>query len=58
MNSSFNESTIDLTLSTTDLKTSFSDDGKASSLIKKKIGGKGLEKYFENFKEYIAGDSK
>ncbi|CAF4282983.1 unnamed protein product, partial [Rotaria magnacalcarata] len=37
MNSSFNESTIDLTLSTTDLKTSFSDDGKASSLIKKKL---------------------
>ena len=58
MNLLLNELIIDLTLSTPDTGTSFADDAKTSSLIKTKIGPKGLEKYFENFKKYITGDNK
>ena len=58
MNLLLNESTIDLILATTDIEMSFTDDDKILFLIKTKIGRKGLEKYFENFKKYLTRDNK
>ena len=52
------ESIIDLTVSASDAETSFTNNENTLCLIKIRIGGKGLEKYFENYKEYIAGDNK
>mgnify|MGYP006897109283 CR=1 FL=1 len=52
------ESIIDLTVSASDAETSFTNNENTLCLIKTTIGGKGLEKYFENYKEYIAGDNK
>ncbi|CAF1276570.1 unnamed protein product [Rotaria sordida] len=58
MDSSSNITTIDLTLPTADAQTSSSNDDKISCTVKTKIGRHGLEQYYEDFKEYNAGDLK
>ena len=52
------ESIINLTVSVSDAETSFTNNENTLCLIKTRIGGKGLERYFENYKVYIAGDNK
>ena len=51
------ESIIDLTVSASDAETSFTNNENTLCLIKTTIGGKDLEKYFENYKDYIVGDN-
>jgi hypothetical protein len=58
MDSSSDIIIIELTLPTTDAQTTSSSDDKMSCTVKTKIGRHGLEQYYENFKEYIAGDLK
>ncbi|CAF1416363.1 unnamed protein product [Rotaria sordida] len=58
MDSSSDVATIDLTLPTSDTQISSSNDDKMSCIVKTKIGRHGLEQYYEDFKEYIAGDLK
>ena len=61
MDSPSNVSTVDLTLSTSDVQTSSTSDAQTSSsnndkmscTVKAKIGRSGLEQYFVDFKEYI-----
>jgi hypothetical protein len=58
MDSPSDATTIDLTHPASDTRANSSNDDKPSSAVKKKIGRHGLEKYFENFTEYIAGNLK
>ncbi|CAF3334021.1 unnamed protein product [Rotaria sp. Silwood2] len=58
MDSSSDITTIDLTPSTSDTQTSSSNNDKSSCTVKTKIGRHGLEQYYDDFKEYTAGDMK
>ncbi|CAF1531206.1 unnamed protein product [Adineta ricciae] len=61
MASSSDTMLIDLPLSTYDGQSSPSIDGnmaEASCTTKTKIGGQGLERYFNDFKEYIRGEQQ
>jgi hypothetical protein len=55
MDASSDVTTIDLTLPTSDAQTSSSNDDRMSCIVKTKIGRHSLERYFEDFKEYISG---
>jgi PP-loop superfamily ATP-utilizing enzyme len=58
MDSSSNASTIDLTLSSSDVEMSSPKSIKSPNIAKAKIGRHGLEQYYTDFKEYTAGDFK
>ncbi len=58
MDASSDVTTIGLTLPTSDAQTSSSNDDKMSCIVKTKIGRPSLERYFEDFKEYISGGLK
>ncbi len=58
MDSSSNTSTIDLTLSSSDVEMSSPKSIKSPNTTKAKIGRHGLEQYYYDFKEYTAGDLK
>ncbi|CAM4986420.1 unnamed protein product, partial [Rotaria socialis] len=58
MDSSSDIKTIDLISSTSDKRESSFNYDKSSFTIKMKIGRHGLEQYYDDLKEYTAGDMK